>query len=409
MLTPIYPNIKFDILCPYCRTNVLKNNRVIWQGIHIVSDSSCPNCEQEYLCDLPAGQGLITPYVLNKKTGTIFENKNSYGNWFTTSLKQIIKSPRKEPINFQVEKFKNIKKVIILNSLDFIHGHCIARLFNAEEYLVSGSDYGLILIIQPFLRWMVPIGVAEIWTVSLPMRDALNYYSYINKNINEEMARFDEVLLSSAYIFPDGLDISKFTRISIHDHNSDQFRITFIWREDVRRLWHKRSLLTRGLKKLAMRNLLRFWQILKIKYLFKQLKNKFPNAKFTIAGFGRFGRFPQWIEDHRVNKFNESNERRLCKIYSQSRIVIGVHGSSMILPSVHAGMVISLMPQKRWGNFAQDLVFNENNDRKALFQKRILPIEITIKELVDICEHMLSARGGYLSRMIEPFTSLRKL
>ena len=402
MVTPIFPNIEFEISCPSCRTIKLKHKGIIWQGIHICSDSFCPRCEEEYLCDLPAGQGLITPCILIKKTGDIVGSNNSNENWFTYSLKQI-KSSKSEPINFQIEKFSNEKKVIILNALDFIHGHCTARLFNAEEYLVSDSEYGLILIIQPFLRWMIPEGVAEIWTVSLSMRNALNYYSYINERINEELTRFDEVLLSSAYNFPDGLDISKFTRVSVHNYNSNHFRITFIWREDVNRLLHKRSLLTRGLKKLSMGYIFRLGQFFKVVYLFKRLRKIMPDAAFTVAGLGRFGNFPSWISDCRTETFNNSIEKKLCEIYSQSRLVIGVHGSSMILPSAHAGMAISLMPNKRWGNFAQDLVFNEKYDRLSVYQKRILPIEVGIHELVDICDHMINFRKGYIERMIEPF------
>lgn len=406
MDTPIVPKIIFNICCPKCQTTILKHFGIIWQGIHICTDSLCPSCEQEYLCDLPAGQGLVTPYVLNKKTGDIVNNDPD--NWFTTSLKQIIKSPKDESISLKVEKFKEYKKVVVLNTLDFIYGHCIARLFNAGEYLESGSDYGLIVIIQPALRWLVPEGVAEIWTVSLPLNEAMNYFSQLNLTINNEISRFNEASLSSAYIYPNGLNITRFTRIPVHDFKAKQFRITYIWREDARRLWHKRTLLTRGMKKMSMVSLIQFWQFIKVVYLFRQMKKKIPDAKYSVVGLGKLGKFPSWIADHRIKAFNESTESKLCDIYSQSRIIIGVVGSHMILPSAHAGMVIDLMPQKWWGALSQDLIYQENDVRIAVFQKRILPIEVSIKELVDICEHMLSFRKGYLKRMIEPFQGSEK-
>jgi len=37
----------------------------------------------------------------------------------------------------------------------------------------------------------------------------------------------------------------------------------------------------------------------------------------------------------------------------------------MLLPSAHAGMTVSLMPSKRWGNFAEDILFTEKDVRLA--------------------------------------------
>lgn len=45
---------------------------------------------------------------------------------------------------------------------------------------------------------------------------------------------------------------------------------------------------------------------------------------------------------------------------------MGVHGSNMLLPSAHARATLVLMPRKRWGNFIQDILFQEPNPRLAL-------------------------------------------
>jgi hypothetical protein len=49
------------------------------------------------------------------------------------------------------------------------------------------------------------------------------------------------------------------------------------------------------------------------------------------------------------------------------------------------------------------ILFDENDDRLALFQKRILPITTPVKELADIAEHMIQFRPGFLLRMVTPF------
>jgi len=150
---------------------------LVWQGIHICSDSFCQSCADEYLCDLPAGQGLITPHILDKKTLSISNPPIGGENWFTLSLKKICKLPINIPDSIEIEKFREMKKVILLSAVDFIHGHCVARLFNAQKHLELNPEFGLIVIIQPFLRWMVPKGVAEIWTLSLPMSMGTSKYT----------------------------------------------------------------------------------------------------------------------------------------------------------------------------------------------------------------------------------------
>ena len=100
----------------------------------------------------------------------------------------------------------------------------------------------------------------------------------------------------------------------------------------------------------------------------------------TVAGIGRQGSFPRWIEDLRVDKIDSGDvERALCRIYSESRVVIGVHGSNMLLASGHAGMCIDLMPEVRWGNVAQDMLFASDEPadadlRLSAFRRRFIDV-----------------------------------
>jgi hypothetical protein len=87
-------------------------------------------------------------------------------------------------------------------------------------------------------------------------------------------------------------------------------------------------------------------------------------------------------------------------VYAESELVIGVHGSSMILPSAHAGMVISMMPSRRWGNFAEDLIYTESDVRLASFQRRIIPLNLFILDTVDICVDMLKGRTYFIKKFI---------
>ncbi len=52
-------------------------------------------------------------------------------------------------------------------------------------------------------------------------------------------------------------------------------------------------------------------------------------------------------------------------------LVIGVHGSNMLLPTAHAGSLVELIGPERWGNFTQDVLFREAGDcRETFFRYR---------------------------------------
>ena len=86
------------------------------------------------------------------------------------------------------------------------------------------------VIIQPFLRWMVPVGVVEVWTVDIPLREGIRYYSYFNQFVQAQLLRFTEVYLSEAYSHPSRFDITNFTRVKKHDFHQPDVLITFVWR-----------------------------------------------------------------------------------------------------------------------------------------------------------------------------------
>jgi len=297
-----------------------------------------------------------------------------------------------------VEKFRTFSKVVILNCIDSLYGHSLLKLLNAERHLQPETDIGLVVIVQSFLRWMVPKGVAEIWTVELPLNRARNYYPDLNESINKECGRFDEIYVSRAHAHPKKYDVSKFTGVDRHDFNDRDFRITFVWRED--RLWCEyRFFGMLPMKSKWLKGISLFSQNRNVRRLFLALRRAFPQAVFSVAGLGRGTRFPSWIDDRRVDRFSEDGERQTCKIYSESRLVIGVHGSNMLLPTAHGGMAIDLMPLDRWGNFAQDILYPMEDLRLSAYRFRCLPSSIDVKLLAHIAEQQLRYHSYFKRQM----------
>ncbi len=392
----VKPEIHHHSNCPYCNVG-LKAIDVIWQGIHVCVVSNCSACSAEFTEDLKVGQAIYTPYQVDLKKNILFGDDESK-HWFGIPLLKSLQNPRSENVEFKVEKFREFKKVIILNCIDYLYGHCLLKLLNAESHIKNNPEFGLIIIVPIFLRWMVPQGVAEVWTVNIPLSKAQNYYPVLDNRIKLECERFDSVYVSSAHSHPKNFDITNFTGVNKHDFNRENFRITFIWRED--RPWWNHNFSLRVVRKLNYMKPLIYWQNYKICRLFSLLREKIPKAKFTVAGLGTLTRFPKWIDDRRIGHFNENLERETCNIYAESRLIIGVHGSNMLLPSGHAGMTIDLMPHDRWGNFAQDVLYQESDNRLSSFKYRYLPLNTNVRLISKIAITQIHNYSCYRKQML---------
>ena len=385
----IRPVIQHKSVCPYCGHS-LSPQDILWQGIHICAISDCTSCHQEIVEDLRVGQAIFTPFQVGLDDYQLFGGQE--GRWFGEPLQQSLRHPKTDiEVVAQVESFQQCRDVIILNCIDFLYGHSLLKLLNAERHLRDHKELGLIVIIPQSLRWMVPKGVAEIWTVNVPFARARDYYPSLNAKIRQFCDRFDSIYVSLAHSHPREFDISVFTQVEKHDFACQDYRITFVWRED--RFWWSNFFLWRIARKLKMTWVFLFWQNYRICRLFRRLRRDLPYATFTVAGFGTKTSFPSWIEDQRTDAFTEDIERRTCVIYSQSRLVIGVHGSNMLLPSAHAGMTLDLVSDDRWGNFAQDVLYqgkvNDLDKRIISFRYRYLPLSISLRSLHSVARSMV--------------------
>jgi hypothetical protein len=119
------------------------------------------------------------------------------------------------------------------------------------------------------------------------------------------------------------------------------------------------------------------------------LRPSFPQIDFAVAGLGETGDFPAWIADLRLTKPNAEAERKWCERYAASHVVLGVHGSNMLLPSAHAGSVIELLDEKRQGNFLQDILFRGADARESLFRYRFVPPSTVPENLAQVVSNLL--------------------
>jgi hypothetical protein len=384
----IRPRLEVDVRCHVCDAQV-RAREVLWQGIHVCARYRCSGCGQEFVEDLPIGQAIFTPYRI--AADGLLIGDDSAKEWFGAPLRDSLQSPSHDtPIGFKVEIRRPVKQIIVLNCIDFLYGHCLLKLLNAQAHQGDAGP-GLVVLVPSFLRWMVPEHVAEVWEVDIPLAMAKRYFPALHQRIAAECERFESVHVSLARSHPADFNITSFTGVPRHDFALPDYRITFIWRAD--RPWIGNGLVVRVLRKLGMRALFLGHQRRKVCKLFSRLKRTFPKARFTVAGLGREVDFPSWIDDHRSTRFDADTERGACRVYSESRIVIGVHGSNMLLPSAHTGMAIDLMPDERWSNIAQDILYHQQDfagdQRVAAFRFRYVPIEAPLPAMEKMIVSMI--------------------
>ncbi len=390
----IKPNIEHRSHCPYSG-KVLKPVKVLWQGTHVCVVSESPD-GGEIIEELRIGHAAKSPYQIDLAKKAIFSDDKYAEVLLAKPLLNSLQNPQTEQLEIFQEIFKSYQRVIILNCVDYLYGHSLLKLLNAQRHLESNPDLGLIVIVQKFLRWMVPDGVAEVWTVPISLKNGQDYYPSFAEFVEKQSQRFEEIYLSEAYSHPSRFDITKFTRVPKHSFDDrEKVQITFIWRED--RLLVN-SFLFRVLRKLKLLQIALAIQNWKVQQLFEKMRSKLPEAKFVVAGLGTKTKFPKWIEDGRIEKFNETTEKETCQIYSESRLVIGLHGSNMLLPSGLAGMTLDLI-ENRWGNFAQDVLYQEKNPRLASFRYRYLPSQVSPDILANIATQMIRSHSDFYFHM----------
>ncbi len=375
----IKPTLQFSEPSPF--GGVLQPKNILWQGLHVCVDALCSTTGRRVVADLPVGHAVTHPCAVALESKEVFCS-DEVRQWLGEPMLASLLAPAPDEVSLKIERCRSAENVVIINCIDHLYGHALLKLFNAERHLKGSDGIGVVVIVQDFLRWLVPEGVAEIWSVHLPLGQATRYYPSLDRQIQRECERFASVFVSKAFSHPTVKDIARFTGVRRHDDHRTDYRVTFIWRDD--RPWITNPYIIHAAKRFGLMRVLLNIQNKRIVKLFKELQKQLPRVRCTVAGIGKETEFPAWIDDQRVTKVDDRVERHLCSVYAESRVVIGVHGSNMLLPSAHAGMTIDLMPHERWGNFAQDIVFQEHDPRIGSFRYRFFPISTGVSILAHL-------------------------
>lgn len=406
--TGLHPLTEAGHECPRCLVTLCVEG---WRitGMRNLAELRCPRCGVEFYGDLASGQALYTPMLLEKATGAVHD---AHGvEWFAAWLRDSYEQRTDTPVPFDAqERLPITRRVVLLNCLDTLYGHSLLKLLNAQYYLDRHRDVDLVIIVPSFLAWMVPDGVAQVWTVGLPLRRGTEWNEWLAREIRRRVEAFETVSLSHApsHPRPDEYDIARFTRVEPFpldewEERLERPTVTFVWRDDRRWLGPVAEASTDRRGKIGRLLPPPFrhadGQHRLVSALAEALRRDWPALDFAVVGLSEAGRgegLPAWVEDLRLPAAGEADERRLCARYAASHVVVGVHGSNMLLPTGHAGGLVELIGPERWGNFPQDVLFRDAGDcRETFFRYRFVPDTTSPPAVAGLVSLLLGRRKEF--------------
>lgn len=373
---PLKPEIFNDFNCPRCGAGSPHAVRPMVLGKQTAAEYRCDGCGLAFVRDLPAGFTIQRPLAFSLDDRHPFHPEAGKAEeWQAYPEYQV---PREDRYNAQRHVFRKCSKVVILNTIDYLYGHVLLKLFNAQHYIENHPDIGLVVIVPKMFEWLVPKGVAETWVFDMKLADAWGWNAGIDFFVREQWPNYEEIYLARGYSHPDftKIDIGNFSGIKPFDIL--QFReapkhVTFVARRD--RLWYPNPLakfahrVQRKLRLLPGTAV--WWQDRMVARAIRKIKRQYPETTFTVVGLGTPGGMPSGVEDLRTGRMDLETEKAWCRAYAKSQVVVGVHGSNMLLPTAHSAGCVEILPYDRYGNMVQDVAVRYN-DRMQLFMYRFV-------------------------------------
>lgn len=378
-LVPVKPALFKDFECVQCGSNDIEAHGAVFPGIHVQGKYTCNSCGLKFHRDLPVGFSVDHPITITEDF-KLFGHSEGW-EWISEPLMNGYKNKNRQEVLIERIVHKEVKNVIILNTMDYLYGHVLLKLYNAAYYMEQHSDKGLILILPKMFSWLIPDGVAEVWLVDQRLGQTLGWHTKLDEWVQEHLKRYDQVELGKGYAHPEfyDLNISSFT--GIEPFAMGQFltrkpHITFVSRTD--RIWFPNKadrFVYRVLAKFGFKGSLgKLWirqQNRLMDRTMSRISKALPEAEYTVVGLGKIGSFDAHVNDLRTEKMSDDIERSWCSAYAKSQVVIGIHGSNMLLPTAHAAGCVEILPDDRFGNIVQD-VSVRYQDRMQLFLYRFV-------------------------------------
>ena len=341
-----------DYDCPYCES-ALDSEGWYMPGMRPLTELSCSDCGRTFFGDLPSGNAINSPTLLDPKSQEVFQSENA-SDWFAGWLRESYIDRDDGKYDYTVTRERPLNHPAFLNCIDALYGHSLLKLLNTQ-WFVEQTGYDVVVVVQENLEWLVPDGVAAVITVDIPLGDGYAWDDAIARGLKEAVDDAQSVSLCAArpHPHPSTFDIYKYTGVEpfpLNGPTSESPTITYVWRDD--RYWSRLPSWTvvddwlgnrlpidvhrtkparwAGNRVDEAGRKIQHW---KVRRLESHLRSTFPNMNFGVAGVAERGGFPNRITDLRIPEPDVRDEQSLCERYAASEVVIGIHGSNRLVTS----------------------------------------------------------------------------
>jgi FkbM family methyltransferase len=367
--------------------------RLRFAGWRKLVDGRCETCGHRYLQDLPTGHGLLYPTTLDLDSGETFDPVGAA--WFADSLARIWREPDVGPVAFEVDSRRQARDVVLLDCLDMVWGHSVLKLLNVQRELAERSDREVIAVVPGSLAPLVPEEVAEVWVVREQTPRFRGWLTGLERRMEAELDRFDSCLLSPAFPHPHPTtyDLPALAA-RFQPERVGEPSVLLSLRED--RLWGSEA-------EAQQENVDRFVEL---------LRSRFPDAGFAALGLGGASPLGAEVTDLRSAAPSDEIEGRWLGLARGADLVVGVHGSNLLLPSGLAGATIELLPQPRFGNALQATLVREHDPLMALANHRLWPgnadlSDVSPERVAELAVALLGVRERFALMMTGPASGER--
>jgi hypothetical protein len=374
----LHPRPDLKQFCPVCPARpLLEPIGFQIPCLFTLIEARGPSCQRNFLVQRPRSYGRDDWMMLEPDTGKVYSSLP--GEWLERMLEWSWRSKHDRPVSIQTVTRRPVRRPVVVNCIEYYYGHCLGRLYDLPNVVAGNPDRDVIAIVQRPIAWMVPDGVAELWIVDTPLSEGHAYSPALAAELKRRITQFDECGVDGSSI-TGSVDITKLTRIEPFDWLAEASLgrpvVTFVIRED--RCWLYRARRTPQ-EEIPRRQA----EIMNL--LAQGLTHYVPGIDIAVVGFGQAGQFAPGIHDMRVARGQAPDEIAWTRRYARSHVVLGVHGSNMLLPAAHAAASIEIMPLEKFVNIANAYQFiNKEQPVDAVRHHHFLPMSVTLTEVATL-------------------------
>ncbi|HEY4656145.1 MAG TPA: hypothetical protein VIH22_16620 [Cyclobacteriaceae bacterium] len=362
-IKPIYEARATCVTCGHIDTLA---GELLFQGIHVLAKSTCRKCHGSFFHTLPVGHDLLFPASFDEMGNQLIADRQAR-RWLIDPLLTSLFEGNTIDVAIEKEVNETTDDAIILNCLDSCFGHAFCKLWNIAVLKERFPGIDLIILVPKSLRWLVPGGVSQVWSFDTPLPSLAYGIANLDETVKQAIRDYKRVWLSKAYthLAIEKANLEKLLRTQRFDLS--QFSIltplvTFILRED--RFWQRSRFeffLYKVFVKLGFPKTIFIWrQNHLVNKVARQIHKKLEVVTFAAAGIGKGGRLTSLIADHRKVGLSPADEADWCHRYARSHLIIGVHGSNMLIPTALAAGFIEILPRYKVRHIAEDIAFNHS-------------------------------------------------